>query len=99
MRVFVETIVRIVIRVELSPGLAVVCAFQQSSLLDADVDGARIAGIERDILGVCEMRRRGERPTLDARYLAQPGQLLPAFAVVVAAVKVRGLCSSKENDI
>ena len=71
-------------------GLATVCGFQQSTLLNADIDRVGVSGVEADMFGMRYMRRPRKRPR---RHIdrTQGRQLVPIAADIIAEEKMRRL--------
>ena len=70
--------------------VAAVGAFEQRPLLDADVDRAWIAGIERDVLDVGDVGGHGKFHFGTLRDVADACEVAPGFAEVAALEDMAG---------
>src|SRR6185437_2738045 len=81
----------------LAPGLAAILRLEQRALLDRGEEMLRIARIERQHLGVRDMRRRREGPGL-VLLRADRRLLGPALAEIAALEERGGLGAGQDGD-
>jgi hypothetical protein len=77
---------------DILPASAAVEAAHDSAMFDAEIDDARVVGMDEDITNVALVRLLREPPVLASgfRHVLQRGQFLPMIATVLAAIERNG---------